>query len=64
VNHIESVGYDSEAEMDSWAKVRDASADWSTYLTASRKSATYQGGSLARDVKSWGTATLKEVTAP
>jgi hypothetical protein len=64
VTHVISVGYDSEAEMDSWAKVRDASSDWSTYLTASRKSATYLGGSLARDVKSWGAATLKDLTAP
>jgi hypothetical protein len=64
VTHVISAGYDSEAEMDSWTKVRDASADWSTYLTASRKSASYLGGSLARDVKSWGAATLKELTAP
>jgi hypothetical protein len=41
VTHVISVGYASEAEMESWSKVRDASADWSTYLTASRKSAHY-----------------------
>jgi hypothetical protein len=64
VTHVISVGYASEAEMDSWTKVRDASADWSTYLTASRKSAQYLGASLARDIKSWGTATLKELTTP
>ena len=64
VSHVISVGYASEAEMDSWTEVSRASADWSTYLTASRKSAQYLGASLARDVKSWGEATLKELTAP
>jgi hypothetical protein len=64
VTHVISVGYASEVEMDSWTRTRDASTDWPTYLAASRKVAEYLGGSLARDVKSWGTATLKELTAP
>ena len=64
VSHVISVGYASEAEMDSWAAVTRASTDWATYLTASRKSAQYLGGSLARNVKAWGPATLKELTEP
>jgi hypothetical protein len=64
VSHVISVGYASEAEMESWIAVRDASTDWSTYLTASRKSADYLGANLARTLKSWGPATLKEITVP
>lgn len=63
VTHVISVGYASEAEMADWQRSRNASNDWATYLTASRKSAEYLGATLARDVKSWGPATLKEVTA-
>jgi hypothetical protein len=58
VTHLISVGYASEAEMESWIATRDASADWATYLTTSRKAATYLGGNLSRDLKSWGPATL------
>ncbi len=62
VTHMISVGYASEAEMESWLAVRDASADWRTYLEASRDSASYRGSTLARDIKSWGPATLKQPT--
>ncbi len=61
VTHVISVGYASEAEMESWAATRDASSDWSDYLAKSRKSAKYLGAIMARDLKSWGPATLKEL---
>ncbi len=62
VTHVISVGYASEAEMESWEKTRDASADWTSYLAASRDVAQHLGANLARDVKSWGPATLKAVS--
>lgn len=64
VTHVISVGYDSEAEMAAWLAVRDPSADWATYQKASRPTGEYLGGSLARDIKTWGTATLPEIVAP
>ncbi len=64
VTHVISVGYESEAEMDAWLDVRNASADWTAYIEASRKVADYLGGSLARDVKTWGPTTLKDLAMP
>ena len=61
VTHLISAGYDSEAEMEAWTATRDASADWATYLKASRKAAEYLGSSLSRDLKSWGPATLSSL---
>ncbi len=62
VTHLISVGYASEAEMEGWTATRDASADWSSYLSSSRKAAEYLGATMARDVKSWGPITLKDVS--
>jgi hypothetical protein len=63
LTHVISVGYASEAEMADWTAKRNASKDWSTYLEASRKTAEYLGANLARDVKTWGAATLEDVGA-
>jgi hypothetical protein len=62
VTHLISVGFDSEAEMEGWDTVRDASADWAAYLKASRKAAEYLGGNMSRDLKSWGPATLSSLS--
>jgi hypothetical protein len=64
VTHVISVGYDSEAEMAAWVAVRDPSADWATYQKASRPTSEYLGVTLARDLKSWGPATLPQLVAP
>lgn len=64
VTHVISVGWASEAEMESWAAVQAGSADWSAFMEASRKAAEYRGGSLARDLKTWGPASLADLTAP
>lgn len=64
VTHVISVGYDSEAEMAAWHAVRDPSADWAAYQRASRPTSEYLGASLARDLKSWGPATLPGLVAP
>jgi hypothetical protein len=63
VTHVISVGYTSEAEMDAWLDVRDASADWTTYIEASRPNGEYLGSTLSRDLKAWGPASLEELTA-
>jgi hypothetical protein len=62
VTTVISVGYASEAEMEAWIPVRNASTDWTAYVEASDKVAEYLGTSLARTVKRWGTATLRELT--
>lgn len=64
VTHIISVGYASEAEMESWGVVNRASADWQAYQTAVRDNSQIVGFTLSRVVKSWGPATMKDVTAP
>lgn len=63
VNHVISVGYASEAEMEAWNDSLDGNADWKAYIDASNKSAEYLGANLARDLKTWGPASLKELTA-
>jgi hypothetical protein len=64
VTHVISVGYASEAEMESWGALNRASADWQAYVTASQSSAQVVGFTLSRVVKSWGPATMKDVAAP
>ena len=64
VTHSIVVGYASEAERETWVDARDGSADWAAYLEASRASAQYLGTSMIRDVKSWGSLSLKDVSVP
>jgi hypothetical protein len=64
VSHVISVGYASEAEMEAWADQRNASPDWAAYIAASRPTAEYLGGTLARTLKAWGPASLKSLTTP
>jgi hypothetical protein len=64
VSHVISVGYASEAEMEAWANTRTPSKDWAAYIDASSSSAKYLGGSLGRNLKTWGPAPLSDLTAP
>jgi hypothetical protein len=59
-----SVGYYSEAEMAAWFAARDLSADWAAYQKASGPTGEHLGTTLARDVETFGTATLPELVAP
>ncbi len=61
VSHVISVGYASETEMDAWLDVRNGSPAWARYLRVSQKVSTYLGGNLARQIKSWGPATLSGI---
>jgi hypothetical protein len=63
VTHTFSVGYASEAEMESWTASR-AGADWQAYQRDLRANAEILGFTLSRVVKSWGPATMKDVSAP
>jgi hypothetical protein len=63
VTHLISVGFASEAEMQSWTAARDASSDWAAYLKASRAAAQFLGANLSRDLKTWGAATFGTITA-
>lgn len=64
VSHVVSVGYASTTEMAAWLPVRDASADWATFLQAAGQAATYLGATMAVDVKTYGSLSMKEVVAP
>ena len=64
VSHVVSVGYASTTEMAAWLSARDASADWKTFLQAAGKAGTYLGATMAVDVKTYGSLSMKEVVAP
>jgi hypothetical protein len=63
VTHLISVGFASEVEMAAWNDSLVGNADWTAYLDASRASSEYLGSNLSRTLKSWGKATMKDVTA-
>ena len=63
VTHIISVGYASEAEMEAWTEIRNASPEWAAYIASSRKTGEYLGASLGRNLKAWGPATTQALTA-
>ncbi|MBW2695751.1 MAG: hypothetical protein JRE70_04715 [Deltaproteobacteria bacterium] len=63
VSHVISVGYASEAEMDAWIEDRNGTKDWANYQDDVEGNAEFLGTSLARDVKSWGLATLEDITS-
>lgn len=62
VDHLISVGFDSEAEMETWNATLYPSADWAAYLKASRAAGEYLGANLSRDLKTWGPATLSSIS--
>jgi hypothetical protein len=64
VTHSIVVGYASEAEMETWVDSLVGNADWAAYMKASRASSEFLGASMIRDVKSWGSLSLKDVSVP
>ncbi len=62
--HVLSVGYDSEAEMETWGNRIAANPEWQTYLAALNASSEYLGANMSRTVKAWGTTTLKKLVSP
>lgn len=63
VSHTISVGHASEAEMETWNDGLRGNADWEAYLAASNPAADYLGATLQRTVKTWGEASLADLTA-
>jgi hypothetical protein len=64
LTHNIVVGYASEAEMEKWVDSLAGNADWAAYLEASRASAQLLGANMIRDIKAWGSAPLRDLTAP
>jgi hypothetical protein len=64
VTHVIFVGYANEAEMESWGAVNATSADWQAFQAEISDNAQVLGFTLSRLVKSWGTATMRDVSAP
>jgi hypothetical protein len=64
VSHLISVGFASEAEMETWNGSLAGNADWNAYMTASQGSSEYLGANLVRDLKTWGPASLKDLAVP
>jgi hypothetical protein len=64
VSHVISVGFASEAEMEAWNASLEGNADWNTYFAAAQASSEYLGANLARDMKAWGPASLKDLAVP
>jgi hypothetical protein len=64
VTHVISVGYASEAEMETYVDSVMASADWAAYLKASRLAAQPLGVTMGRTVKTWGPLPAADLAAP
>jgi hypothetical protein len=64
VTHSISVGYSSEAEMETWGESLMGNADWAAYLKTARANSQMLGASMSYDVKSWGALSMKDVSVP
>ena len=62
--HSINVGYASEAEMETWTDSLAGNADWAAYLQATIPIAQRVSASMIRDVKTWGSVPLSDLTAP
>ncbi len=54
VTHLISVGFESEAEAETWNDSMITTKDWASYQTASEKASTFGGAFLIRTIKTWG----------
>lgn len=64
MSHLVSVGYASEAEMETAQLSLTGNSDWQALLDAVNESAEQLGSSMSRTVKSWGTASMQSVLDP
>lgn len=53
-SHIVSVGFASQAEMETWNDSLRGNADYAAFLARMRQVAEYHGANMALEVKSWG----------
>jgi hypothetical protein len=54
--HLISVGYESEAEAETWNETMITTKDWATYQKASEKNSTLSGAFMIRAIKTWANA--------
>lgn len=54
VTHLISVGFESEAEAETWGASMVTSKDWTAYQEASGKVSTYAGAFMIRTIQTWG----------
>jgi len=62
--HVVSLGYASIAEMEAYDDATAKDPDWAKFLTAVGPISTHLGADLSRTLKTWGTATMKSLSAP
>ncbi len=54
--HLISVGFESEAESESWGERMVASKDWASYQKRSNRVSTFAGAFMIRSIKTWGSS--------
>lgn len=60
-SHIVSVGYASQAEMESWSKTLAGNADFARFMSEIRAASDYHGANMVGNVASWGSMPMAEV---
>ena len=56
VTHLISVGFESEAEAETWEDSIVTSKDWTSYQEASDKVSTFAGAFMIRTIQTWGSS--------
>jgi hypothetical protein len=56
VTHLISVGFESEAEAETWNDSMITTKDWASYQKASEAASSFAGAFLTRTIKTWGNA--------
>ena len=56
VTHLISVGFESEAEAETWEDSIVTSKDWASYQKASDKVSTFAGAFMIRTIQTWGSS--------
>ena len=56
VTHLISVGFESEAESETWGESMVASKDWASYQKRSNRVSTFAGAFMIRTIKTWGSS--------
>jgi hypothetical protein len=62
--HVVSLGYASIAEMEAYNDMTVKDADWVKFLATVGPISTHLGADLSRTLKTWGTASMKSLSAP
>jgi hypothetical protein len=62
--HVVSLGYASIAEMETYNDAIAKDPDWAKFLAAVGPISTHLGADLSRTLKTWGSASMKSLSAP